>query len=176
MRMVVATDDKQRGSPDPGKDGIAEDLADEASWDLPSPERIGKKRGRGRTSVGERELFLSVIEDHDRKLRMLAYRLLGDRDQMDDVLQEAYLRAYRHLDDFRGDASLSTWVYRITYNVCLDRLRSSHPDEPVDPSSIDRLNLPVAVATDPADIVGERADVAAALASLPPSNVRPCSW
>ena len=70
-----------------------------------------------------RERFDSLVRSHDRQLRALAFRLLGDRDLMDDALQEAYLRAYKALPSFRRDAAAATWLYRITYNVCLDRLR-----------------------------------------------------
>lgn len=49
----------------------------------------------------------------------MAYRLLGDAGQMDDVLQDAYVKAYRALGGFRGDAGVGTWLYRITYNACM---------------------------------------------------------
>ena len=55
----------------------------------------------------------------------LAYRLLRDRDGMDDALQEAYVKAFRALPRFRGDAKLGTWLYRIAYNACLDELAAS---------------------------------------------------
>jgi hypothetical protein len=55
---------------------------------------------------GDREAFAEVIRQYDHGLRALAYRLPGDRDRMDDVLQEAYLRAFRALPRFRaGSAS-----------------------------------------------------------------------
>src|ERR671922_504516 len=71
---------------------------------------------------GDPSAFANVIRHYDRGLRSLAYRLLGDRDRMDDALQEAYLKAFRALPRFRGDAKLGTWLYRITYNACLDEL------------------------------------------------------
>ena len=67
--------------------------------------------------------FATAIRENDERLRALAFHLLGSRDAMDDVLQEAYLKAHRCLGSFRGDSSLSTWLYRIALTTCLDALR-----------------------------------------------------
>ena len=73
---------------------------------------------------GERRAFEAVVREHDSRLRALAYKLLaGDRDRMDDALQEAYVKAYRSYDRFRGDADVGTWLHRIVYNACIDELR-----------------------------------------------------
>lgn len=52
------------------------------------------------------------------------YRVLGDRDDLDDLVQEVFVIAFRGLDKFRGDARLSTWLYRICVNVALGRIRT----------------------------------------------------
>jgi RNA polymerase sigma-70 factor (ECF subfamily) len=83
------------------------------------------------------------MEENDDRLRALAYHLLGNRDAMDDVLQDVYLKAHRRLSSFRGDASLATWLYRITYTTCLDRLRRSQFVHPAPPEAIE-LALPPA--------------------------------
>lgn len=111
--------------------------------------------------------FVAALREHDRGLRALAWRLLGDRDRMDDVLQEAYVKAYRALPAFRDDASISTWLYRITYNACLDELRRRR--------RIVVLPLDDAVARpDPAGDVGDRVvrsqRVAAAIDALAPDH------
>ena len=73
---------------------------------------------------GDRDAFGEVLRRHDDRLRALAYKLLGgDRHRMDDALQDAYVRAYRALPRFRQDADLGSWLYRITYNACIDELR-----------------------------------------------------
>ena len=82
-----------------------------------------------RARQGDEEAFATIVHVYDRRLRGLAYRVLGDTNRMDDALQEAYVRAFRALPRFRGDARLSTWLFRITYNACLDELiafRSRH--------------------------------------------------
>jgi RNA polymerase sigma-70 factor (ECF subfamily) len=59
---------------------------------------------------------------HESKLRALAFRVLRDPDLVADAVQETALRAFRSLHTFRDDAAISTWLYRVTYNVCLDAL------------------------------------------------------
>ena len=77
-----------------------------------------------RVLAGDHAAFATVVRRHDDRLRGLAYKLLGgDRERMDDALQEAYVRAYRALGTFRRDAHLGSWLYRITYNACIDELR-----------------------------------------------------
>ncbi|MGH9136934.1 MAG: RNA polymerase sigma factor, partial [Acidimicrobiales bacterium] len=73
---------------------------------------------------GDRAAFANIVRRHDDRLRGLSYKLLGgDRDRVDDALQEAYIRAFRALPRFRRDADLGSWLYRIVYNACIDELR-----------------------------------------------------
>lgn len=113
-----------------------------------------------RARRGDQEAFAALIRHYDPGLRALAYRLLGDRDLMDDALQEAYVKAFRGLARFRGHAKLGTWLYRIVYNACLDDLRRSGARKEV---SLDEWRDGVG-RTEP---VEERLDLAAALAALP---------
>ena len=102
---------------------------------------------------------------HDRALRALAYRLLGDPDVMDDVLQAAYLKAFRALGSFEGRASFRTWLYRIVHNACMDELRRRKRARLVtwDDDAVESIDpLP-----DPEELVTDRQELAAALASLP---------
>jgi RNA polymerase sigma-70 factor (ECF subfamily) len=111
--------------------------------------------------------FSRLVAAHDEKLRSLAYHLLGDRDLMDDVLQEVYIKAYVGLPGFRKRSSMATWLYRITYTTCIDALRRQRrftvltgelPDDVRDP------------APDPGDELADRERLAAALALLPPEQ------
>ncbi len=72
---------------------------------------------------GDQRAFSLLLRHLDERMRALAWKMLGDRDRMDDALQEAYAKAWRSLASFRGDADFGTWLYRITYNACLDELR-----------------------------------------------------
>ena len=107
--------------------------------------------------------LVDMLADHDRPLRALALSLLGDAASVDDVLQEAYLRAARALPRFRGDSSLATWLYRIVHNVCIDELRRRRR-RPED--NYDEAALETAVA-DSSDAGVDRVDLAAGLAGLP---------
>ncbi len=72
---------------------------------------------------GDHAAFSTLLRRHDDQMRALAWSVLRDRTAMDDVLQDAYLKAYRNLDRFRGDARFSTWLHRIVYRSCLDHIR-----------------------------------------------------
>ncbi len=72
---------------------------------------------------GDRFAFDRLLLRHDERMRGLAYRLLADRDAMDDALQEAYLNAYKGLPGFRAGSDLGRWLYRVTYNACIDEIR-----------------------------------------------------
>lgn len=69
------------------------------------------------------DALIAAINDHADRLHALAARILGDHHAAQDAVQDACLRALLALDRYRGDASMGTWLYRITTNVCLDELR-----------------------------------------------------
>lgn len=120
-----------------------------------------------RAREGDHAAFRDLVRHHDAGLRSLTFRLLGDASRMDDVLQDAYVRAYRGLGSFRGESSVRTWMYRITYNACLDdmRRRSRVRDLPMD-AAPDRP----ALGPDPGERAVLRSGLAAALAALPPDQ------
>jgi RNA polymerase sigma-70 factor (ECF subfamily) len=73
---------------------------------------------------GNPEAFAELVTRHQRYVYNLAYRLLQDTDEAEDLAQEAFLRAWRGLDNFRGEARFTTWLYRIVTNLCYNRLHS----------------------------------------------------
>ncbi|MEA2827893.1 MAG: polymerase sigma-70 factor, subfamily [Actinomycetota bacterium] len=118
-----------------------------------------------RARRGDHRAFAQIVDHYDHRLRGLAFRLLGDRDRMDDVLQEAYVKAFRSLPRFKGESALGTWLYRIVYNACIDDLRSRKATVPLD----ERLEVADG-RPDPADVAIGRRDLAAALDTLPPDQ------
>src|SRR5687768_17894538 len=88
---------------------------------------------------GDRAAFDEIVKATYADTYTLALRLTGNEEDARDVVQEAYLRAYRGLDKFRGDAQFSTWLYRITANCAATALgkRKRHRHEDID----DQLTL-----------------------------------
>jgi RNA polymerase sigma-70 factor (ECF subfamily) len=69
------------------------------------------------------EDFQSIVEKHTDLVYNVAYRMMNNAQDAEDITQEAFLSAYRSWASFRGGSSVSTWLYRITVNACLMRLR-----------------------------------------------------
>jgi len=72
---------------------------------------------------GDGHAFDRLVDAHYRSVYNTAYRMLGAESAASDATQATFLKVYEALGSFRGDASFSTWLYRITMNVCLDDLR-----------------------------------------------------
>src|SRR5438045_1634913 len=72
--------------------------------------------------AGERDAYRALVERHSRSIFKLAYRIMGNESDADDVVQETFLRAYSKLGSFHFDASFKTWIYRIASNYCMDVL------------------------------------------------------
>ncbi len=72
---------------------------------------------------GERAAFDALIRRYDQSVLRLALHMLGNEQDAQDVHQEAFIKAYRHLGNFRFECSFYTWLYRIVTNLCLDQLR-----------------------------------------------------
>ncbi len=70
--------------------------------------------------------FAAIYEAHNRHVFYLALRLLGDQSQAEDATHDVFLKAYRNLNRFRGDADIRTWLYRITLNHCSNLRQSWH--------------------------------------------------
>ena len=113
---------------------------------------------------GDKAAFSDLIRTHDHKMRGLAFQLTGNQHAMDDVLQEAYLKAYRAMPRFRGDSAFGTWLYRIVYNSCIDYQRASARRDAVSFETVGDLADPQAFE----DQVADAQTVAQALRVLPP--------
>ena len=76
-----------------------------------------------RARAGDTDAFRELVDRHSRTMFKTAYRLTGNEADADDLVQEAFLRAYRKLDRFDGRSQFSTWLYRITVNCGMDLMR-----------------------------------------------------
>jgi RNA polymerase sigma-70 factor (ECF subfamily) len=73
--------------------------------------------------AGEKSAFDVLVARWEDRIRGAAYRFLGSEEEARDVAQEAFLKAYRALGGFKGEARFSSWLYQIATNLCRDRLR-----------------------------------------------------
>ena len=83
--------------------------------------------------AGDREAFDRLVERHQRQVYRLCYRFVGNHEDAGELAQDAFVRAYRALAKFEQSARFTTWLHRITVNVCLNRLAVKRPlHQPLD--------------------------------------------
>jgi RNA polymerase sigma-70 factor, ECF subfamily len=130
--------------------------------------------------AGQRTSFDALVRRYDQSVLRLALHMLGNEQDAQDVHQEAFIKAYRHLGNFRFECSFYTWLYRIVTNLCLDQLRrrKSRREDPatVLDASGDEMDLMANITDDRAmanpareldrKVMGER--IGAALEKLTP--------
>jgi RNA polymerase sigma-70 factor (ECF subfamily) len=99
-----------------------------------------------KAKAGDKDGFRLLVERHSRSVFRLAYRLTGNEQDAEDVVQETFLRAYKQLQHFESRASFGTWLYRIAANYSLDLIRSRkrHQEHraPADDESDAMLDIP----------------------------------
>jgi RNA polymerase sigma-70 factor (ECF subfamily) len=93
---------------------------------------LGAPKTVERAERGDEDALRAIMTQHNRRLYRVARTIVGDDSEAEDVVQEAYLRALVGLSDFRGEASLSTWLTRITLNEALGRRRKQRPTVSLD--------------------------------------------
>jgi len=132
-----------------------------------------------RIQQGETRCFADLVDRHKDRALTVAVRLLRRREDAEEAVQDAFVRAFRGLAEFRGESKFSTWFYRILYNICLTRLRrgqvgqAGHVGMTVSIDDPDAANPAAAVADegedplDQLDINETRAIVAEEMARLP---------
>ncbi|MBE3570796.1 MAG: RNA polymerase sigma factor SigW [Bacillales bacterium] len=81
---------------------------------------------------GDQNAYGEIVEFYKDKVYQLCYRMLGNRHEAEDAAQEAFLRAYLNIRRYDENRKFSTWLYRITTNLCIDRIRKKKPDYHLD--------------------------------------------
>lgn len=118
-------------------------------------------------AAGRRDAFDELVVRHRRPVYQLCYRFVGNHEDASDLAQEVFLRAYRAIGSFKGDAAIGTWLHRIAVNACLNKLSVRRPpSESIDERRPLSSNEPDAVSQ---LLSTERAvRLRSAIAQLPP--------
>jgi RNA polymerase sigma-70 factor (ECF subfamily) len=95
----------------------------------------------GRARSGDSDAVTELYRRHERRVYNLSLRTLGNPWDAADVAQEAFIKAFRNLDSFKGEARFGTWLHRIAVNAAYDHLRRQRP-EPMDAEILDGLSGP----------------------------------
>jgi len=80
-----------------------------------------------RAAGGDSAAFQALVERHRSRVYRVAYQFAGNHADAEDIAQEVFIKVYRSLDRFRQDAQLTSWLYRIVMNACIDHRRRQHP-------------------------------------------------
>jgi RNA polymerase sigma-70 factor (ECF subfamily) len=95
-----------------------------------------------RATAGDLDSFNQLVARWERPIYALAYRTLGREEDARDVAQEAFMRAYRGLKGFKGEAKFSSWLYRIALNLCRDWIRRRRRTPTVEmPEGVDLIEM-----------------------------------
>jgi RNA polymerase sigma-70 factor (ECF subfamily) len=120
-----------------------------------------------RALEGDQGAFAELVEAYQRPVYNLTYRMLGEAREAEDAAQEAFLRAYQHLDRYDPQRSFKTWLLSIASNYCIDRLRKRRLtwlsiDEPLPPHPALTSDTP---GPETATLSGERSEAVQELLS-----------
>jgi RNA polymerase sigma-70 factor, ECF subfamily len=88
---------------------------------MPESELVSRAAG------GDSAAFQALVERHRSRVYRVAYQFAGNHADAEDIAQEVFIKVYRSLDSFRQDAQLTSWLYRIAMNACIDHRRRRHP-------------------------------------------------
>lgn len=75
--------------------------------------------------AGDTNAFAILVDNYKDLVFTLALRMLKNREEAEEISQDAFIKIFKSLNKFKGDSKFSTWVYRVTYNTCLDRIKKN---------------------------------------------------
>lgn len=114
-----------------------------------------------KAKAGQLKAFEDLMNKYERKVYSIAYRMTGNREDAEEVLQETFLSVYKSLSKFKGKSSFSTWLYRIAVNAALMKLRKKKVetvslDEPLISDDGNHLRREVVDWSTPEDLVEQK--------------------
>lgn len=97
-----------------------------------------------RAASGDSAAFERLVKTYESRVYTMAYRMTGNHEDASDLTQDAFIRVWRSLDSFKGEAKFSTWLYRVVSNLCADygRKRARTYELPLDEEGEHEITLP----------------------------------
>jgi RNA polymerase sigma-70 factor (ECF subfamily) len=153
---------------DGAMDPVREGGAAAGAPNRPTPDRAAQDVLAARLRARDPEALREVIAAYAGRLTAVVSNLVRDRDAVDDVVQETFVKAFYRIQSFQGDSSLYTWLYRVAVNAAKDHLKRArrHPASPID-EEVSPLAAPHAPAIERLEDRERRLRVRAAMESLP---------
>jgi RNA polymerase sigma-70 factor (ECF subfamily) len=113
---------------------------------------------------GDNEAFAKLVQKYSTDAYRTAFMVLRDREEVEDVVQEAFLTCYRSIKSFRMESSFKTWLYRIVVNRCYDRLRKLNREN----AAFNKLSLNLNIRNGEMDEIESRIDLKEVILGLKP--------
>lgn len=127
-----------------------------------------------RARAGDEDAFASVVQQHSRRVFHLAFRMMRNEQDAEDVVQETFLRAYRQMGQFEARSDIGTWLYRIAANCAIDAMRTKQQRMTRRCNPLDDQTLPMLATTPAPDRLAQSAEleqlVSSALDDLTPTE------
>ncbi|MGE0321094.1 MAG: sigma-70 family RNA polymerase sigma factor [Polyangiaceae bacterium] len=95
----------------------------EAWWSVPESDEASERKFIERLRAHDERAFNELVELYKNRVFALVFRMLGRRDEAEDMTQEVFVQVFKAIGQFRGDSKLSTWIYRIAVNLCKNRVK-----------------------------------------------------
>jgi RNA polymerase sigma-70 factor (ECF subfamily) len=92
---------------------------------------------------GDTKAYAQLVNRYKDLVFTLAIRMLKHKEEAEEVAQDTFIKVFKSLDKFKGDSKFSTWIYKVTYNTCLDRIKKNkkhHNDVPIDEFTFNKLD------------------------------------
>jgi RNA polymerase sigma factor (sigma-70 family) len=125
-----------------------------------------------RIQSGDTECFACLLDRYSRQVFSLIVKIVGNREDAEELAQDTFLKAFKNLSSFKGDSSFSTWIYRIAYNTAISETRKKKQEFlSIDETMMENVSEDDVAATMGSDSNETRIDkLNAALAKLPPDE------